>query len=327
MKKLISVLIFIFSSFLIFAQNGERQMMIPLTVYVGDTAQLHISFSGKTDLLKNVKNDETSHKGNQTIELSADGFERPLDNSKYSVKQLLLSKTGSSADGQTRYELVIIFVPWITGGIKFPPYKFPNGFTVIPSEVAVDSIFNAPKVSKKFAENKGPLLIPGTTYRILFKLLFYAILLILLITALCKWKSISLRYKNFKLKMLYKRNKRHAVSILLRIRGAVQADKVKAERIQRLMRHYLTVRFGYNFTRSGASEIWSGFESIFQGLLSEKKEDAVEELTGIFTRTDYIRYSANAAFEKKEIYGITDKLIEIIEILEAPAEKTSQEDK
>ncbi len=323
MRKLISILIFIFSSFLIFAQNGERQMMIPLTVYVGDTAQLHISFSGKNDLLKTG---EPNHKGNQTVELATEGFERPLDNSKYSVKQILLSRTGTSPDGQTRYELIIIFVPWITGGIKFPPYKFPNGFTVIPSEITIDSIFNAPKVSRKFAENKGPILIPGTTYRILFKLLFYAILLILLITALCKWKSISLRYKNFKLKMLYKRNKRHTVSILLRIKGAVQADKVKAERIQRVMRHYLTVRFGYNFNRSGASEIWSGFETIFQGLLSEKKEDAVEELTSLFTRTDFIRYSANGSFEKKEIYSITDRLIEIIDILETPAEKNPQED-
>lgn len=325
MKKLFASLIFIFSSFLLFAQNAERQMLIPHTVYVGDTAQLHIFFSAKNDFLKT---DETSHKGNQTIELSTEGFERPLDNSLYSVKQILLSKTGTGTgnDKQLRYELVIIFVPWTTGNIKFPPFKLDKTFSVIPSEITIDSIFNAPKVSKKFAENKGPLLIPGTTYRILFKLLFHAIILILIITALCKWKTISIKYKNYRLKRLYKKNRRHTVSILLRIKGAVQADKVKAERIQRVMRHYLTVRFGYNFNRSGASEIWTGFETIFQGLLSEKKEEAVEELISLFTRTDFIRYSANASFEKKEIYSITDRLIEIINILETPAEKISQED-
>lgn len=323
MKKIFTSLLFIFSSLMIFAQNAQRQMLIPHTVYVGDTAQLHISFSGKNELLKT---EEPNHKGNQTVELATEGFERPLDNSKYSVKQILLSKTGIENDKQSRYELVIIFVPWTTGNIKFPPYKLDESFSIIPSEITIDSIFNAPKVSRKFAENKGPLLIPGTTYRILFKLLFHAIILILIITALCKWKTISLKYKNYRLKRLYKKNRRHAVSILLRIKSAVQADKVKAERIQRVMRHYLTVRFGYNFNRSGASEIWSGFETIFQGLLSEKKEDAVEELISLFTRTDFIRYSANGSFEKKEIYSITDRLIEIIDILETPAEKNPQED-
>ena len=120
MKKIFTSLLFIFSSLMIFAQNAQRQMLIPHTVYVGDTAQLHISFSVKNELLKT---EEPNHKGNQTVELATEGFERPLDNSKYSVKQILLSKTGIENDKQSRYELVIIFVPWTTGNIKFPPYK------------------------------------------------------------------------------------------------------------------------------------------------------------------------------------------------------------
>jgi len=317
MKKLIlTVLSLFFISLSVFAQNAQQQMMIPRTVYVGDTAQLHINFSSKEDLYKLL---ETTQKG--TIEVSQDNFERPLDNTKYTVKQLLLTRTGNDAGGQSKYELTIIFVPWITGNIKFPPYKITKGIILVPSEITVDSIFNAPKVSRKFAENRGPLLIPGTTYRILFKILIHGILLILIIVALCKWKNISLCYKNFKLKLRYKKNRRHAVSILVRIRDSNSTDKIKAERIQRVLRHYLTVRFGYNFARSGASEIWAGFENIFQGLLSEAKEEAVEELTGIFTRTDYVRYSANASFGKKEIESLTASLIKIIDTLEAPAEE------
>ncbi len=305
-----SFLLFSFFCAPVWAQNSEHQVLIPHTVYVGDTAQLNISFSTNIDFFEGSNPKENSKN------LSLQNFTLPLDDSKYTVKNITLIKNGKTSGTQISYTISFIFSPWITGKIKLPAYKLENDFMIIPSEISIDSIFTAPKISRKFVENKGPLLIPGTTYRIIFKLISFIIFAILIITALINWQTISLFCKNQKLRFLYKRNMKHTFSSLNQIETSNASAKTKAEEIQKTMRNYLTIRFGYKFTNCGTTEIYSGFQNIFQGLLSEKKEDAVDNLTGIFTRTDFIRYSKNGTFENNELGNMIQFLKEIISTFE-----------
>ena len=196
MKKvsiLILSLFFLTQNPALSAQTGEKQIMIPRSVYVGDTAQLIISFSAKNDF--------------QTGDLLLQNFERPLDSKSYSVKKIILAQTGNASDNQKKYTLNVIFTPWITGEIIIPPYKIGKDFIVYPSPVTIESILTTEKGHKTFVDNKGPLFIPGTTYRILFRLIFLILLAIILIILFCRRKNLSVKYKNFKLIILYSKNK------------------------------------------------------------------------------------------------------------------------
>lgn len=308
LKKLF-ILTFIFlSATFLFAQNSEKQVLIPHSVFVGDNAILTISFLSKADL-----SSETP--------VSIQNFERKLNEKEYTITNISLSKNPKKQNDQFSYTLSIQFIPWITGKIKFPPLHLENDFVIIPSEINIDSIFTGAKRERKFIGAKGPLLVPGTTYRILFKLILSSIILIVLITAFFKWKKINLFYKNLKLKLLYLKNKKKTLNALNKLKNSSLSHKEIACNFQIIFRKYLSVRFDYPFQNCSTSEIWLGFSKIFQGLLSEKKEEAVEDLTGLFTRTDFIRYSKDGFFNNNEINELIQKASDIINTLESQEEE------
>lgn len=312
-RKQFEIISFLFLTFIfaspLYAQNAERQVLIPLSVLVGDTATLNISFSSREKF----------------DSVSVQNFSRPINEKEYFIKQLALRNNGKDKNGQNQYVLSIIFIPWVTGSIKFPPVTLKDGFTVTPSEISINSVFSVTQSSKKFSDAKGPLLLPGTTYRLLFKIIFYIILLLIGFVLLLKWKQLSIIYKNLKLKILYIQNKKKTIKFLANLNDDKNtSDKEKAFLIQNCMRSYLNTRFSYPFTNCATSEIAPGFQRIFQGLLSDKKEDAVFDLTGIFTRTDYIRYAKDASFAENELKDIIRKLSEIIETFEKPEEASEK---
>lgn len=322
MKKTFYFIFLLHFSFFLFAQNAEKQVMIPHTVFIGDTAQLNISFSSKKDFFKDLPQGHN----NSNQELSFQNFQRPLDEKTYSIKKIVLTQNNSSNQNQINYTFSIYFTPWITGEIKFPPYALEKDFVISPSAIHIESILDATKKSQTFSENKGPLFIPGTTYRILFKIIGFLIFIGIIISAFCKWNRLVLFWKNLKLKILYARNKKETINSLNLLKRAKISDKEKAEQIQSILRNYLTIRFSFPFKNCGASEIWKGFDAVFLGLLSETKEDAVDDLTGIFTRTDFIRYSKDAVFGSDELKSIIIKLISIINIFETNEKSNEKED-
>ena len=82
------------------------------------------------------------------------------------------------------------------------------------------------------------------------------------------------------------------------------------------MRAYLEFRFDYPFTKKVSSEILKGFYEATNNLISDKKIPACEEITQVFIRTDYIRYSKNGKFSPDELNKLIEKLVKQIEILE-----------
>lgn len=310
-------------SVFIHAQSPDRQILIPKTIFVGDTAELKINFEAPSDYIEN-----SGTKNNSTRELSITSFETPVDETQVVVKKVLLTKNGYVSSGNVSYTLSIFFVPWHTGKVKIPPYslskEFPvnteSGFLLVPDEFTVTSIFSQPNIKKEFVSSKGPLLIPGTTYKILF-LIIFAVLLLAVVLRICfKWRNIALHIKNAKLRRRYKKNKKDTIKALKNLVKSESDDRFIAGEIQTIMRNYLQVRFDYPFTKCVSSRIAEGFYNIYGDLLSDAKESAAESLTGVFIRTDYVRYSREGKFLELEKGTIVNTLTDIILILEDNSE-------
>ncbi len=331
--RLLATLTILAFSPLLPAQNAQRQILTPHLFFVGDTAELKLSFSSEIDFVPTTE----ARARNQinSVELSQKSFTRSPDYSDYSIKKIVLSKTGRNQQNQITYDFSILFVPWKPGELCFPPYNlaqdlFPGenrSFILSPSEFTVASIFEQRGIGKAFVPEKGPLLVPGTTYRILGYSILLLVLLLILIRIAVKYRNYSLLIRNLKLRILYRRNRKSAVRKLAALPGNKKADRENAEIIQNIMRSYLQVRFDYPFTKSGSSEITTGFYRIYGDLLSPEKEEAVDELAGIFIRTDYIRYGKDNHFEKDGLKLLSRKLIEIIETLESDPSKKAGGDK
>ena len=330
MKKIILMTFFLIFLSPLFSQNSQRQVVIPKQIFVGDTGELQISFSSEIDFFKNLS-------GNQTLELFTQNFTLPLDDTEYTVKKILLSKTGKNSAKpenvekpvQINYVFSIIFTPWKTGEIKIPPYNLGNNlglafdsdqtsndFILTPSEIIIDSILDQKNIKSNFIPGKGPVLLPGTTYKIYFQIIILLLFIALLIRVLVKWQEVNLFIKNIKLRLLYRKNKLSTIKILTKLKSSANSDREIADIIQIVMRNYLQVRFSYPFTKAATNEIMKGFDEIYAGLLSDEKTEAVEELTGIFIRTDYVRYGKEGEFIPGEKNKLIDSILEIIAALE-----------
>ena len=110
----------------------------------------------------------------------------------------------------------------------------------------------------------------------------------------------------------YKKNRKQAVKLL--------RQSETAEQIQKIMRHYLEVRFDYPFTRSVTSEMMKGWQEATGGLLSDEKTEAFGEIVSSFIRTDFIRYSKGGKFKDGELEELVKSLLAQIDILEKEGE-------
>lgn len=284
-----------------------QQILIPKKVYIGDAAELRISF-------------------NSSDEITSFSFDGGLDYSVYTIENTSLNKSGLNY-----YQISINFVPWRTGDIKFPNLileTLQNNETQesqVIENIKVDPISIVSLVEQNQITSlrgaKNPMLLPGTSYKLWGTLIFFVVLLIVIIRILVKHKQIALFIKNKKLEKKYKKNKKKTLKALQRLLKNPKnkteniSDKEFAKAIQNLMRCYLETRFEFPFTRSAASEMYSDFIKATSDLASDEKLDAMEKVSGIFLRTDYIRYGSRN-FEESEKKEIIETLCNCIGTLE-----------
>ncbi|MBQ5570803.1 MAG: hypothetical protein IIT45_10235, partial [Treponema sp.] len=93
------------------AMEDVNQILIPKEVYVGDTAELRFSFNAPVDLFAGVPAEKIN---DGELLLSTENPAFKMQN--YDVKQISLRLIGRT------YTLSLVFVPWVTGSIKFPPF-------------------------------------------------------------------------------------------------------------------------------------------------------------------------------------------------------------
>ncbi len=287
---------------------SPQQILVPKKVYIGDTAELRCTFNSSSSVLKQLTISGTAE---LPLVSQSQGNTSAKD---YEIKSISLSPAGVDF-----YQFTITFVPWKTGEIQFSPMEIEGSEIILEFQpVQIVSLISSENTSTAtLRDANAPLLLPGTAYKLYGTIAVFIILLIVLIRLIVKRKSLLFYINTKRLLKKYKKNKKLTVKLLHQTAlSSSDSDELSAERIQKIMRSYLEVRFDYPFTKTVTSEIMKGWLSCTGGLLSDKKEEAFGDIVSAFIRTDFIRYSKNGKFSEGELNSLIESLINKIEILE-----------
>lgn len=290
----------------------SQQILLPKKVYIGDTAELRCTFNTDNLIFKQLTI-------NGSTEINTEVFSEELNYQDYEVLSLSLAPAGINY-----YQLSINFKAWKTGNITLPPVKI-GDTELILDPVNIVSITEQNSINS-LRENKTPILLPGTSYKLYGSLILFVIILIVAIRMIVKRKNIMFFIHNQQLLMKYRRNKKQSIKSLKVLAASEDTDKDFAEKYQHLLRKYMEIRFDFPFTKATSSELTKGFLQKTQGLLSVEKEEAFGKLAESFIRTDYIRYSQGKNFEadeRKSLISMAIKQIEILERTEKEVEKNA----
>ncbi|WP_407398041.1 hypothetical protein [Treponema sp.] len=306
MKKLILALLLSVSFFSGFAQSaGEEeddstlQVMVPRDVFIGDSGQIQYSFRSPVDFFaftETVASNETME-----IDLKAEDFlEDPLS---CLVTKTTLSRTGIN------YNLCITFVPWKTGIIKFRKFNLEEICVEGKENISADfNIELSPVLILSLAEKlgtttlrppKAPEVLPYTNYYLWFFLVLAVIVFSLLCTAIIRLPDIIRKWKEIKTRIGFYKNavktKRH-LNMLLR-KKITDADF--SEQWQMILREYLEYRFKTPFASVTGKNIEFKIMTVTGGMMGDRQERAVEDLTADFVRTNYIRFASGSIDSKR----------------------------
>ena len=289
-----------------------EQILLPRQVYIGDRAEIRCTFDTDSVSIRNAV------AGKGIVELPKDCFSGNLDLSRYEIKKVTIE-----AGSYNQYTLVVSFNAWHTGKIVIPDFDVGAAinsdaevYVVKFNPLDIVSITEAESVSI-IRDMHSPLLLPGTTYKIYGALILLILFIIFLIRIIVKRHTVKFFLKNKILLWRYNKNKKQTFRALIKIKqNSRLEDNEAARRIQNVMRAYLEFRFDYPFTKKVSSEILKGFYEATNNLISDKKIPACEEITQVFIRTDYIRYSKDSKFEGGEKAQIIGKLLNDIDVLE-----------
>lgn len=298
-----------------------KQNLIPKQVYIGDSAQLLCSFNSNSEILKALMADKDK------ITLPLENFIQDLDFTEYEIKEITLTKAGIDY-----YNLNLSFVPWRTGQLNFPDYRLfseniENQEIIIVFEPFSISSLTEEKSITSIKDIEAPLLLPGTIYKLYGGIIVFIILLIIVIRLIVKHKKVIEFLRKRASIRKYRRNKKQALKQLnLLCKNKNEEDVTAAEKIQKIMRKYLDIRFDYPFSKTVTSQMNYAFEQMDNqsdddennslSVFSEKKLAACKEITGAFEKTDFIRFSQEHSFKENEKISLIQQLIENIEILE-----------
>lgn len=286
-----------------------HQVLVPQNVYIGDSAELRVSFSS-----------ENAHKllkDSSSVELPLSNFVEDLQFQDYQIEKITLL-----SNGQNNYNFVITFIPWKTGNINFPNYNLlPEENVILKFEtVSISSLLKDESVGLQ--EQAAPLLLPGTAYKVYGILILSILVLFVGIRLIVKRDSVSSYLKRRKLLKKYKKNKKSTIKNLSKIlKNKDLSDVDFASNIQNAMRNYLEARFDFPFTKTVSSEIKEKYLFAVESA-SEQKFCAIECIQKIFCQTDIIRYGQKSfginktSFLENEKETLVDQLIQSIETLE-----------
>ncbi len=290
-----------------------QQILLPKKVHIGDTAELQCNFNSGSENLKTIT-------ANGSYKLSLVSYSSSKTDSDYDIKSIEIIPAGIDF-----YRLSITFVPWETGELQFPALTLEEADLVIefqPIEI-VSLISTDSTRPTTLRDSAAPLLLPGTAYKLYGSLAIFILLLIILIRIIVKRQSLLFYINTRRLLRKYKKNKKQTLKQLRQIITTEKntklpkaTDQTSAEKIQKIMRNYLEVRFDYPFTKAATSEMMQGWHTSTGSLLSDSKEEAFGDIAASFIRMDYIRFSKNGAFNSDEKKELIEKLINRIEILE-----------
>ncbi len=285
-KKFLIVIFGLFCNFL-FSQTNIVESVSPKNFYVGDFVELSYSFKSGIDFFSDLEKDVFLR------ELKISSLSKEWQNQDFTVKRLYLKREN------TTYSLIIDFVPWKTGVLIFPEIDL---FSLIFEKSSVPFVIKLSpvEVSSILAQNVelkpliGPKLIPGTIYFVWVVIIVFLVVVFFVLSVLFRWKKVSQKVKDFKLRLLYSKNAKKSLKLILKLQKKRLQDSDFAQNLQKILKDYISVRFGRNFLSCETSKIFSEFENIFQGTMSDFYQEQIESLISVFYRTDYIRFAQNS---------------------------------
>lgn len=286
-----------------------QQILLPKKVYIGDVAELRCNFSSNSPALKQMVTSGTQN-------ISTNLFVTPLDAKDFEILEVKLSPAGIDF-----YQLSIIFKPWKTGSINFPALNL-NELQIQFEPVSIVSITEQNNTST-LKDNLAPFLLPGTAYKLYGLLVILLIILITGIRLFIKRDKIRFYINNKRLLKKYKRNKKRTIRELNKLSREQIEDSLFSEKYQHIMRTYLETRFAYPFTKAATSEFIKGYFIATNNLASEEKQEAFEDITSTFIRTDYIRYKSGSKLFANEKDDLCKMVLNRIEILEGDVIKVT----
>lgn len=288
---------FNFANFFVFSQTETSQMLIPKRIYVGDTAELHYNFHSNVDFFPNEEN-----LSEKSLFLEKLPFES--DNEDFTLLKAIIQKNGAL------YTVILTFSPWKTGKIVFPKFDlFPAvfgeeksvPFFIEPEPIEVASIL--PKGEDSVLRGiKGPMLSPGTIYFIYAGIVLLFAILILILYVIIKWQKISKKIKERRTLRHYAKNARDAMRQFKKLeKNSPKINDVAfCLAVQQIFRYYLSVRFGKKMDSLATNEIFSTFNEIYAGMMSDFLQENVSSVVEIFRRADYIRFAHDSLDSKRK---------------------------
>lgn len=296
------------------------QFLLPKNVSVGDTAELHYMFQSEANLFWEDLTDPhyvSDAVKNGRLELSLDTPAFLSLSDRCLVQKAVLEHVDAE------YTLILTLVVWKVGEIDFPAFNLlaalnrPSNGAEIMIDLEPFTVLSVVERTQAttLRPPSPPLIVPGTTvYLVLFAILF-VIAVTALIVFLTRIPAISSFLHDSRSVRQAKRYARRAIKKLRALdannKKLEMLDKEYCAEIQKILRSYLQHRFHLPFKTMSTSELYGAFSELFDGEIPPEKEGAVDALTALFTRTDFLRYSENAQ-AVGEVEGLVPRAIEVV---------------
>lgn len=297
MKK--NIISFVFFTFLFFTAASESaQTVLPNIVYTGDSVEIRYTFTSETAFFPARNGGSPT----EQMRLSTDypPFAQPEFSGQVSIQSIFLEKNGA------QYTLALTVIPWKPGLLSIPPIDVAALVRYTqnaPEENAPFLIHLEPIEVRSLAEKNGisdflppapPLVLPGTTVFLVLAASGSILIFAVLVFVLVRIPLIASFVRRIANAILLKKNARIALGKLgklLKSSATIPDDAEYARTIQHILREFLTKRFAHDFRPIPTGSIYSEFETLCGGNLTEKQNSTVETLIAILIRTDYIRFA------------------------------------
>lgn len=322
--------------------ESVSQIMVPKEIFIGDAGQLQYSFRTQADFFAFL---DPSLVSENELKLNFENFDFLAEKDSCTIKDAVLFRNGSN------YNLCITLIPWKTGRIEFREFdlfsvcsgKESSKFTLM---IKLNPI-QIPSLAEKLGVSNirapaPPITLPGTKYLLWLVILLVILFFVLVALVIIKLQKIVKKIRLIKNKIGFYRNAKsvkHRLTKLLKPKLNLD-DSTFAMEWQKIMRSYLDFRFASTFASVTGSKIASYIQKITGNLAEGKELEAIEELSSIFIRTDYIRFASGsidsqllpaelhqAVFAENERKSIVEKSFKIIDVFEHGTNENDDESK
>lgn len=334
------------TSSILTSDEDIQQVLTPKEVFVGDTAQITYSFRSAVDFFAFADKQRISG-DTLTLTLTQKAFTSVAD--KCSLINVVLKREDLS------YTLIVTFIPWKTGVIDLGPFDLYTATrnsdasnTVEPKKDDVTFVIDlAPIKVASLVERTGarslkppvpPMTVPGTNYLVWSLIIMLILLLIGAGVVLTKLQQLVQKIQIWKKQIGFYRNSNSTYKKLRKLSENTDFDDgAFASEWQLIMRTYLEKRFGTSFSAIPASKIVLQIISCTGDMLSPELQNVVTTLSGLFYRTDYIRFAVGsvdsellpaqehqASFLEQERAQLIERTNDIVKQLEMKDEKEGE---